>query len=107
MKRTSRADATSLNSSFSALTCLQVPQVFAAHLVVPAFAVSITATPNVKPGANCSGTVASPGSGSTGIRVVTLGTLALQLRLDIIMLLWAQVLPAHSICDRKMFFSSG
>lgn len=96
------ANKASLNSTFSALTCLQVPQVFAAHLVVPAFTVSVTAAPNVKPGPDSGGTVAGPGSGPAGIRVVTLGPLALQLRLDIVVLLWAQILPAHSVCDRKM-----
>lgn len=30
------------------LTCLQIPQVFAAHLIVPSFAVPITSTPDIK-----------------------------------------------------------
>lgn len=44
-----RAHQTERKQEQEPLTSLQVPQVFAAHLVVPAFAVSVTAAPNVEP----------------------------------------------------------
>lgn len=48
----------------SLLTCLQIPQVLAAHLVVPALPVAVTAAPDVEAGADRGSTVACPGSGS-------------------------------------------
>ena len=45
--------------------------------------------------------MAGSGPGSVGVRVVAVGALDLQLGLDIVPLLWAQVLPAHSVCDRE------
>jgi len=83
------------------LTCLQIPEVLAAHLVVPALAISVAAAPNVKPGADRGGAVAGPGSGPTGIWIVTLRSLVLQLGLHIIWLLGTKALPAHGVCDKK------
>lgn len=40
---------TGMEQKHEPLTCLQVPQVLAAHLVVPAFAESVAATPDVEP----------------------------------------------------------
>lgn len=82
-------------------TCLQVPQVFAAHLVVPALSVAVAAAPDVNSGPDSDGAVAGPGSGAGGIRVVALGPLAVQLGFKILQLLRAKVLPAHRVCDRK------
>lgn len=82
-------------------TCLQVPQVFAAHLVVPALSVPIAAAPDINSGPNSDSAVAGPGSGTGGIWVFALGPLAVQLGFNILVLLWAKIVPAHSVCDRK------
>lgn len=79
------------------LTCLQVPQVFAAHLVVPALAVAVAAAPDVEAGAHGGGAVSSPGSGPAGVGVVDLRPLVLELGLDVLLLLWAQALPAQRV----------
>jgi len=52
------------------LTRLQVPEVFAAHLVAPALAVAIAAAPDVHAGADGRGAVACPGLGSPGVGVL-------------------------------------
>lgn len=79
------------------LTCLQVPEVFAADLVVPVLAESISAAPNVKPGADVGGAVSSPGSGPAGVQVVVLR--GLDLDLQIVLLFRAGPLPAQGVCD--------
>ena len=54
------------------LTCLQVPQVLAAHLVVPVLPVSISSAPDVETGADGGGTVACPGPGAAGLGLLPL-----------------------------------
>lgn len=79
-------------------TCLQVPQVFAAHLVVPALAVPVAAAPDVNPGANRDSAVAGSGSGTGGIWVFALRPLAVQLGFGVLVLLWAEILPDQGVC---------
>lgn len=83
-------------------TCLQVPQVLAAHLVVPALSVSIAAAPDINSGPDSDSAVAGPGTGTAGIRVFALGPLAVQLGFNLLVLLWAKIVPAHRVCDRKI-----
>lgn len=71
------------------LTGLQVPQVFAAHLVVPAFTESVAATPDVEPRADGGGAVACPGLGVAGVGVLALRAVALELRLHVLVFLRA------------------
>lgn len=87
----------------SVLTCLQVPEVLAAHLVVPALAVAVAAAPNVQPGADGGRAVAGSGSGPAGGQVVRLRALVLvlQLGLEVFLLLRADALPAHRVLGRK------
>lgn len=52
------------------LTCLQIPEVLAAHLVVPGLPISISAAPDVESGVDGDAAVACSGSGDVLLHTV-------------------------------------
>lgn len=102
MELPGRRRQTGIEQKREPLTGLQVPQVFAAHLVVPAFAESVAAAPDVEPGADGGGAVARPGLGVAGIWVLALGAVGLELRLNVLVSLRAKALPAQRVCGRTV-----
>lgn len=102
VKLPGRRRQTGIKQKQESLTGLQVPQVFAAHLVAPAFAESVTATPDIEPGTDGDGAVARPGLGAAGVGVLALGAVALELRLNVLVFLWAKALPAQRVCGRTV-----